>query len=113
MLNPTGVDGTAYEFEFRNSDNQKPWGLELGEIRPYSGALLTRAASSASGIWELPRHIQRIDLNGLDERADYITQFKSNDGDTYAFALNATSKEDASKVIKSQYIYSFDPNKCW
>ena len=109
MLNPTGVDGTAYEFEFRNSDNQKPWGLELGEIRPYSGALLTRAASSASGIWELPRHIQRIDLNGLDERADYITQFKSNDGDTYAFALNATSKEDASKVIKSQYIYSFDP----
>ena len=109
MLNPTGVDGTAYTFDFRDSDNETPWGLTLDEIQPYAGDKLTRAASSASGIWVLPRHIQRVDLNELDERADYITQFKSNDGDEYAFALNATSKEDNSKVVKSQYIYSFDP----
>lgn len=112
MLNPTGVDGTAYTFDFRDSDNKTPWGLTLDEIQPYTGDKLTvatRAASSASGIWVLPRHIQRVDLNELDERADYITQFKSNDGDEYAFALNATSKEDNSKVVKSQYIYSFDP----
>lgn len=32
MLNPTGVDGTAYNFDFTDSDNKKPWGLELAEV---------------------------------------------------------------------------------
>lgn len=108
MLNPTGVDGTAYKFDFRASDNAELWGLTFGDVQPYAGAKLTRAAS-ASGVWVLPRDIKRVELNELDERADYITQFKQNDGSEYVFALNATSKEDASKVIKSQYIYSFDP----
>ncbi|MBV4064076.1 DUF4988 domain-containing protein [Phocaeicola vulgatus] len=109
MLNPTGVDGTAYNFDFTDSDNKKPWGLELAEIQPYAGGKLTRAASSEGGIWVLPRHIERVPLEALNERADYITQFKANDGSNYAFALNAASKGDPSKVIKSQYIYSFDP----
>ena len=108
MLNPTGVDGTAYKFAFKDSDNEEPWGLKFGDVQPYAGSKLTRAAS-ASGVWVLPRAIDRVPLTELNERADYVTQFKSNDGDEYAFALNATSKEDASKVIKSQYIYSFDP----
>ena len=108
MLNPTGVDGTAYKFDFRASDNAELWGLTFGDVQPYAGAKLTRA-TSASGVWVLPRDIKRVELNELDERADYITQFKQNDGSEYVFALNATSKEDASKVIKSQYIYSFDP----
>ena len=109
MLNPTGVDGTAYNFDFTDSDNKKPWGLELAEIQPYAGGKLTRTASSEGGIWVLPRHIERVPLEALNERADYITQFKANDGSNYAFALNAASKGDPSKVIKSQYIYSFDP----
>lgn len=106
MLNPTGVDGTAYNFDFTDSDNKKPWGLELAEIQPYAGGKLTRTASSEGGIWVLPRHIERVPLEALNERADYITQFKANDGSNYAFALNAASKGDPSKVIKSQYIYS-------
>lgn len=108
MLNPTGVDGTAYTFDFRASDNAELWGLTFGDVEPYAGDKLTRAAS-ASGVWVLPRAIERVPLNELEERADYVTQFKQNDGAEYVFALNATSKADASKVIKSQYIYSFDP----
>ena len=108
MLNPTGVDATDYNFEFRASDNVALWGLKFGDMKPYVGEKLTRTASE-SGIWVLPREIDRVDLNELNERADYITQFKENDGDSYAFALMATAKDDASQVVKSQYIYSFDP----
>lgn len=82
--------------------------MKFGDLQPYAGSKLTRAAS-ASGVWVLPRAIDRVPLNELDERADYVTQFKNNYDEAYIFALNATSKEDASKVIKSQYIYSFDP----
>ena len=108
MLNPTGVDATDYNFEFRASDNVALWGLKFGDMEPYAGEKLTRTASE-SGIWVLPREIDRVDLNELNERADYITQFKENDGNSYAFALMATAKDDASQVVKSQYIYSFDP----
>ena len=108
MLNPTGVDATDYNFEFRASDNVALWGLKFGDMEPYAGEKLTRTASE-SGIWVLPREIDRVDLNELNERADYITQFKQNDGDYYAFALMATAKDDASQVVKSQYIYSFNP----
>ena len=111
MLNPTGVDATAYRFDFRASDNKELWGLTFNDMVPYAGdkLLATRAVSSENGIWELPREVARVELNELNARADYVTQFKQNDGSLYAFALNATSKTDASKVIKSQYIYSFDP----
>ena len=109
MLNPTGVDATAYKFDFRASDNKELWGLTFGDMIPYVGEKLTRAVSSENGIWVLPREIARVELNELNARADYVTQFKKNNGSLYAFALNATSKTDASKVIKSQYIYSFDP----
>ena len=108
MLNPTGVDATDYNFEFRASDNVALWGLKFGDMEPYAGEKLTRTASE-SGIWVLPREIDRVDLNELNERADYITQFKENDGNSYVFALMATAKDDASQVVKSQYIYSFDP----
>ena len=111
MLNPTGVDATAYKFDFKASDNKELWGLTFGDMVPYVGKklLATRAVSSENGIWVLPREVTRVELNELNARADYVTQFKQNDGSLYAFALNATSKTDASKVIKSQYIYSFDP----
>ena len=109
MLNPTGVDATAYKFDFKASDNKELWGLTFGDMVPYTGEKLTRAVSSENGIWVLPREIARVELNELNARADYVTQFKKNNGSLYAFALNATSKTDASKVIKSQYIYTFDP----
>ena len=115
VLNPTGVDATAYRFDFRASDNKELWGLTFNDMVPYDGDTLltvparTRAVSSESGIWVLPREVARVELNELNARADYVTQFKKNDGSLYAFALNATSKTDASQVIKSQYIYSFDP----
>ena len=111
MLNPTGVDATAYRFDFRASDNKELWGLTFNDMVPYVGEklLATRAVSSENGIWVLPREVARVELNELNARADYVTQFKQNDGSLYAFALNATSKTDASQVIKSQYIYSFDP----
>ena len=111
MLNPTGVDATAYRFDFRASDNKELWGLTFNDMVPYVGEklLATRAVSSENGIWVLPREVARVELNELNARADYVTQFKQNNGSLYAFALNATSKTDASQVIKSQYIYSFDP----
>ncbi len=107
MLNPTGVDGTLYSFDFKDTDGVKPWGLEVGDIKPYTGEKLTRTAS-ASGIWVLPREIKRIPLNELNERADFSTQFKSNDEySNYAFALCATT--DNGNEIKSQYNYEFNP----
>ena len=108
MLNPTGVDGTAYTFAFKGSDNKELWGLSLKEAKAYEGEKLTRAAS-ASGVWTLPRDIDHVASAELAERADYVTQFKKNDGQYYAFALSATSVDDPSKVIKSQYIYTLKP----
>ncbi len=108
MLNPTGVDGTAYKFEFKGSDDKALWGLTLKDAEPYDGEKLTRAAS-ASGVWTLPRDIEYVKTEELNERADYVTQFKKNDGQYYAFALSATSVDDPSKVIKSQYIYKLQP----
>ena len=116
MLNPTGVDGTAYNYEFRASDNKELWGLELGEAEVYAGEKLTadaaaesRATISQSGIWVIPREVERVETKDLDQRADYIRQFKSNDGREYAFALLATNKTGKAVTIKSQYIYAFDP----
>ena len=107
MLNPTGVDGTLYSFDFQDTDGVTPWGLEVGDIKPYAGGKLLRA-SSESGIWVLPRKTTRIELNELNERADFATQFKPNDTySNYAFALCATAAD--GKVIKSQYIYDFNP----
>ena len=117
MLNPTGVDGTAYAYEFCDSENSDLFGLTLGEASAYEGEKLTvsdaqsnsRAAQSASGIWVIARDLQRVPMTELDQRADYITQFKSNDGGRYAFALKATNKVGKAVEIKSQYLYSFDP----
>ena len=108
MLNPTGVDGTAYKFEFKGSDDKALWGLTLKDAEPYDGEKLTRAAS-ASGVWTLPRDIEYVKTEELNERADYVTQFKKNDNQYYALALSATSVDDPSKVIKSQYIYTLKP----
>ena len=120
MLNPTGVDGSAYTYEFRDSENETVWGLSLGEAAPYAGEKLTvddvkaesRATVSQSGIWTISRelmHVSAQDLELLNKRADYITQFKSNDGKEYAFALQATNKIGKAVEIKSQYLYAFDP----
>ena len=117
MLNPTGVDGTAYAYEFCDSKNSDLFGLTLGEASAYDGDKLTvgdaqsnsRATQSASGIWVIARDLQRVPMTELDQRADYITQFKSNDSQRYAFALKATNKVGKAVEIKSQYLYSFDP----
>lgn len=109
LLNPVGVDATAYTFDFRGSDNKELWGLTFGDMVPYSGEKLTRAVSSASGLWTLPRTIQRVTLENYKDRPDYITQFRKTDVQYYALAMNAVSKEDASKVVKSQYLYKFAP----
>ena len=117
MLNPTGVDGTAYSYEFCDSENSDLFGLTLGEAHVYAGDKLTtgdvqynsRAVQSPSGVWVIARDLQYVPTNELDERADYVTQFKSNDGGRYAFALKATNKTGKPVEIKSQYLYSFDP----
>ena len=117
MLNPTGVDGTAYTYEFCDSENSDLFGLTLGEASVYAGDKLTtsdvqknsRATQSPSGVWVIARDLQYVPTNELDERADYVTQFKSNDGGRYAFALKATNKTGKAVEIKSQYLYSFDP----
>ena len=114
MLNPTGVDGTAYSYEFRDSENETPWGLKLGEASVYAGDKLTvgnlsRATVSPSGIWTISRYLDYVPTKDLDERADYVTQFKQNDGNYYAFALQANDKNSDAEGIKSQYLYSFNP----
>ena len=110
LLNPAGVDATAYTFDFKGSDNKELWGLTFGEMKPYEGAKLTRAAS-ASGIWTLPRSIERVELDEYNaKRAQYVTQFKSNDGSYYALSMNAVPTTDANaQAIKSQYEYQFNP----
>ena len=114
MLNPTRVDGTAYSYEFRDSENETPWGLKLGETSVYAGEKLTvgdlsRATVSPSGVWTISRYLDYVATKDLDERADYITQFKKNDGKYYAFALQANDKNSEAEGIKSQYLYSFNP----
>ena len=114
MLNPTGVDGTAYSYEFRDSENETPWGLKLGEASVYAGGKLTtddlsRATVSPSGIWTISRYLDYVPTKDLDERADYVTQFRDNRDKAYAFALQANDKNSDAEGIKSQYIYSFNP----
>ena len=117
MLNPTGVDGTAYTYEFRDSEDKAPWGLKLGEAAVYSGDKLTtsdldglsRATVSPSGVWTISRYLDYVPDAELDERADYVTQFRNNYNGAYAFALTATNKTGKAVEIKSQYLYSFDP----
>lgn len=117
MLNPTGVDGTAYTYEFRDSEDKAPWGLKLGEAAVYSGEKLTtsdlgglsRATVSPSGVWTISRYLDKVPNAELDKRADYVTQFRNNNNQAYAFALQATNKVGKSVSIKSQYLYSFDP----
>ena len=114
MLNPTGVDGTAYSYEFRDSENETPWGLKLGEASVYAGSKLTvgdlsRTTVSPSGVWTISRYLDYVPTKDLDERADYVTQFKQNDGNYYAFALQANDKNSDAEGIKSQYLYSFSP----
>ena len=114
MLNPTRVDGTAYSYEFRDSENETPWGLKLGDASVYAGEKLTvgdlsRATVSPSGVWTISRYLDYVATKDLDKRADYITQFKKNDGNYYAFALQANDKNSEAEGIKSQYLYSFNP----
>ena len=117
MLNPTGVDGTAYTYEFRDSENKAPWGLELGDAAVYSGDKLTtgdldglsRATTSPSGVWTISRYLGYVPDAELDERAEYVTQFRNNSDGAYAFALTATNKTGKAVEIKSQYLYSFNP----
>ena len=118
MLNPTGVDGTAYTYEFRDSENETPWGLKLGDASVYSGEKLTidgngevqtRATVSPSGVWTISRYLDKVPEVELDKRADYVTQFRNNNNQAYAFALTATNKTGKAVEIKSQYLYSFDP----
>ena len=113
MLNPTGVDGTAYSYEFRDSENETPWGLKLGEASVYAGDKLTvndtRATVSPSGIWTISRYLDYVPTKDLDERADYVTQFRDNRDKAYAFALQANDKNSDAEGIKSQYLYSFNP----
>ena len=86
MLNPTGVDGTAYTYEFCDSENSDLFGLTLGEAYVYSGDKLTtgdvqynsRAVQSPSGVLVYLTRLRHVSTNELDERADYVTQFKSN-----------------------------------
>ena len=115
MLNPTGVDGTAYTYEFCDSENSDIWGLDLGEATVYSGDKLTtsdvqsRATISPSGVWTISRYLGYEEMDGLDQRADYVTQFRNNQDGAYAFALQATNKTGKAVQIKSQYLYSFNP----
>ena len=114
MLNPTGVDGTAYSYEFRDSENETPWGLKLGEASVYAGDKLTvgdlsRTTVSPSGVWTISRYLDYVPTKDLDERADYVTQFRDNYNNAYAFALQANDKNSDTEGIKSQYLYSFNP----
>ena len=117
MLNPTGVDGTAYSYEFRDSENENPWGLALGEASVYAGEKLTaengevqtRATVSPSGVWTISRYLKYEKAEDLSHRAEYVTQFRNNNNKAYAFALAATNKTGKAVEIKSQYLYSFDP----
>ena len=118
MLNPTGVDGTAYTYEFRDSENENPWGLDLGEASVYAGEKLTaendevqtRATVSPSGVWTISRYLgYEENAQELNKRAEYVTQFRNNNDKAYAFALAATNKTGKAVEIKSQYLYSFNP----
>lgn len=109
QLNPSDVDAEAYSFEFKGSDNKDIWGLSFGTLKPYTGAKLTRATTSESGLWTLPRDIKFVELKDYEDRPDYVGQFKRNDGQYYALSLNAESKIEANRVVKSPYIYSFKP----
>ena len=70
---------------------------------------LSRATVSPSGIWTISRYLDYVPTKDLDERADYVTQFRDNRDKAYAFALQANDKNSDAEGIKSQYLYSFNP----
>ena len=118
LLNPTDVDAAkGYTWSFVSTDNSTPWGLTFGEAKPWSGKATTgtrAAATSANGLWALPRDVQRFDLNSaeMQGRPDYVQQFKSNDGEKYLYALKAVSTvdKDVNKAVRSSYVYTFKAN---
>ena len=113
LLNPTDVDANDYEWNFVNTEDETPWGLDFGTPEVWSGkaTMATRAIMSKNGLWALPRDVQRFNLNSADMqgRPDYVTQFKSNDGDKYLFALEGSSKVNG-KSVRSGYVYTFQAN---
>ena len=71
-------------------------GINFGAPQAWTGKATTATrATSANGMWLLPRDVQKWDLDaaGSQGRPDYAGQFKANDGDKYLFALKATSKK--------------------
>ena len=113
LLNPTDVDANDYEWNFVNTEDETPWGLDFGTPEVWSGkaTMATRAIMSKNGLWALPRDVQRIDLKSDETqgRPDYVLQFKSNDGDKYLFALEGSSKVNG-KSVRSGYVYTFQAN---
>ena len=114
QLNPSDVDANDYTWEFVDTENTTPWGLNFGDPEVWAGGKATvdtRAITSANGLWALPRDVQRVDLNSaeMQGRPDYVTQFKANDDSKYLFALKGTSKVDG-KSVKSPYVYTFKAN---
>ena len=114
QLNPSDVDANDYTWEFVDTENETPWGLNFGDPEVWAGGKATvdtRAITSANGLWALPRDVQRVDLNSaeMQGRPDYVTQFKANDDSKYLFALKGTSKVDG-KSVKSPYVYTFKAN---
>ena len=111
LLNPTDVDANDYEWNFVNTEDETPWGLDFGTPEVWSGkaTMATRAIMSKNGLWALPRDVQRFVLSETQGRPDYVGQFKSNDEDKYLFALKGTSKVDG-KSVKSPFVYTFRAN---
>ena len=111
LLNPTDIEATAYDFAFSSSDNTPIWGLAFGQPEPYVGKMTTAtraATTSATGLWILPRNVQKIDLADYQDRPDYVLQFKKNDADKYLLSLTATSTI-TNQQVKSPYVYTFTP----
>ena len=109
QVNPAGADADAYDWAFVSTDNTTPWGLNFGAPQAWTGKATTATrATSANGMWLLPRDVQKWDLDaaGSQGRPDYAGQFKANDGDKYLFALKATSKNNG-EVVKSPFVYTF------
>ena len=113
QLNPSDVDANDYSWSFVSTDNSTPWGLNFAAPQVWTGKATTstRAITSASGLWNLPRDVQKWDLNAAEVqgRPDYVHQFKANDGNKYMFALRGTSKVDG-KSVNSPYVYTFVAN---
>ena len=89
-------------------------GLNFGAPQAWTGKATTATrATSANGMWLLPRDVQKWDLDaaGSQGRPDYAGQFKANDGDKYLFALKATSKNNG-EVVKSPVCIYIQSQQC-